>query len=229
MEKVEAEQVVTHQPVISSPISFQHPFNCAGGRTSNVRQKTKQVAPKMKALIVALFSMTLMACGENHPLSKTEPAKSAPFSVDLGRAFHFELGRGSGMDGLDTVSFGLDGVVTLFRQQPAGKWQTTAVRIGPEAIARIFAEVKAQGIMKMPAAYHADVYDGTQWVLWIQQDEKSKAIYFNNYFPKEARALAALVDKELASAGLSNAAWKDVPPKKSREHEKALWNSLKQS
>jgi hypothetical protein len=181
----------------------------------------------MKALIVALFSMTLVAYGEDHPLSKTEPDKSAPFTVDLGRAFHFELGRGSGMDGLDTVAFGLDGVVSMFRQQPIGKWQSTTIRLGPEAVARIFEQVKSQGIMKMPAAYHADVSDGTQWVLWIRQDEKSKVIYFNNYFPKEVRTLAASLDKELASAGLSSAAWKDVPARNAREHEKALWNTLK--
>jgi hypothetical protein len=33
------QQVVTRQPAISFSISFQHPFNRAGGRTSNVRQK----------------------------------------------------------------------------------------------------------------------------------------------------------------------------------------------
>ena len=32
---------MTHQPAISFSISFQHPFNRAGGRTSNVRQKIK--------------------------------------------------------------------------------------------------------------------------------------------------------------------------------------------
>jgi hypothetical protein len=34
-----SEQLVTHQPAISFSISFQHPFNRAGGRTSNVGQK----------------------------------------------------------------------------------------------------------------------------------------------------------------------------------------------
>jgi hypothetical protein len=32
-------QAVAHQPAISFSISFQHPFNRAGGRTSNVREK----------------------------------------------------------------------------------------------------------------------------------------------------------------------------------------------
>ena len=33
------EQVVTHQPAISFSIAFLSPFNRAGGRTSNVRQR----------------------------------------------------------------------------------------------------------------------------------------------------------------------------------------------
>ena len=32
----QTEQVVAHQPAISISISFQHPLNRAGGRTSNV-------------------------------------------------------------------------------------------------------------------------------------------------------------------------------------------------
>ena len=39
-----SEQVVTHQPAISFSISFQHPFNRAGGRTSNVVRRAKQGA-----------------------------------------------------------------------------------------------------------------------------------------------------------------------------------------
>ncbi len=35
------EQVVTHQPAISFSISIHFPFNRAGGRTSNVRQKIR--------------------------------------------------------------------------------------------------------------------------------------------------------------------------------------------
>ena len=181
----------------------------------------------MKALIASLFSMILTACGDEAPLSRTEPATSAPFSVDPERAFHFELGRGSGSEGLDTVAFGHEGVVTMFRQRPVGKWQTSTITLSPEAIAHIFAEVKVQGVMNMPAAYHADVHDGTQWVLWIRQNEKSKTIYFNNYFPKEVRLLAECLDKELASAGLADAAWKQVSPERFREHEKALWSSLR--
>jgi len=39
----EEQRVVTHQPAISFSISFQHPFNRAGGRTSNVRWELKNL------------------------------------------------------------------------------------------------------------------------------------------------------------------------------------------
>jgi hypothetical protein len=39
LDEKEAEQVVAHQPAISISISTRFPFNRAGGRTSNVRQK----------------------------------------------------------------------------------------------------------------------------------------------------------------------------------------------
>ena len=41
---------MTHQPAISFSISFQHPFNRAGGRTSNVRHKILKTMIRVKYL-----------------------------------------------------------------------------------------------------------------------------------------------------------------------------------
>lgn len=182
----------------------------------------------MKSLIlIMLLAAGFTACSKELPLARTEPSKTAAFAVDTKKDFHFELGRGSGMEGLDTIEFGSNGEVTLFRQQPQAKWQTAALKLAPVAIARIFEVVRTEGIMEMPSAFHANAYDGTQWVLWIKQDQKSKAIYCNNYFPAGVKRLAEQVDKELAAAGLDRIKWKDVPTKKFREHEKPLWKCLK--
>ena len=56
----EAEQVVTHQPARSFPISFQHQFNRAGGRTSNVLQRK---TTHMNLLRWLLLVMTLYVGG----------------------------------------------------------------------------------------------------------------------------------------------------------------------
>jgi hypothetical protein len=54
----EAEQVVTHQPAISSSISFQPLFNRAGGRTSNV----VPIKPKMNIRHMIPVCLLLAAC-----------------------------------------------------------------------------------------------------------------------------------------------------------------------
>jgi hypothetical protein len=60
---------VAHQPAISFPISFQYPFNRAGGRTSNVRDK--------------------ISCDDFHSVLLGE-SKGVAFSLDL---------RGASADG----------------------------------------------------------------------------------------------------------------------------------
>lgn len=185
-------------------------------------------SPVMKSLIFAtLIALGATACSKELALARTEPAKTVAFVVDMGKDFHVELGRGSGMDGLETVAFGRDGNVTLFRERTQTQWQTANLKLSPDAIARIFEVVNTEGIMKMPSAYHADVSDGTQWVLWIKQEHNSKAIYFNNYFPAGVKRLAERLDQELSDARLAAADWKEVPTKKFREHEKNLWQSIK--
>jgi hypothetical protein len=182
---------------------------------------------KIILCLVAAPALISTSLAEPFPLSRTIPSKTPAFTVDPTKDFHFELGRGSGWMGLDTIAFGRDGVVTLYRQLPKARWQTATLRLDAAALRRIFETVRAQGIMKMAAAYHADVYDGTQWLLWIKQADHTKAIYFNNHFPQAGRRLAAVMDAELIAAGLATVRWKKVPTKEFRLHEKPLWNSLK--
>jgi hypothetical protein len=41
---------MAHQPAISFSISLQHPFNRAGGRTSNVREKFNEIWARCRHL-----------------------------------------------------------------------------------------------------------------------------------------------------------------------------------
>lgn len=182
---------------------------------------------KSSLYLIVILMLVPPAMGQEFPLSRTTPSKSPPFTVDPAKDFHFELGRGSGAMGLDTISFGRDGVVTLYRQSPEERWQTATLTLDAAATARIFETVRTEGIMEMAAAYHADMNDGAQWVLWMTQAEHTKAIYFNNHFPRAVRRLAKTIDTELAAAGLATVQWKKVRQKESRLHEKPLWNSIK--
>lgn len=183
----------------------------------------------MKIALCLLATLTLVSTllGQEFPLSRTSPSKTPAFTVDPTKDFQFELGRGSGMAGLDTIAFGRDGVVTLYKRLPEERWRTATLTLDAAAMGRIFEAVRTEGIMKMAAAYHADMNDGTQWVLWIKQEEHTKAIYCNNHFPQAVRRLAKLIDTELGAAGLETVQWKMVPKKEFRQHEKPLWNSIK--
>lgn len=182
---------------------------------------------KIALCLIATLTFVSTSMGQEFPLSRTSPSKTPAFTVDPIKDFHFELGRGSGWMGLDTIAFGRDGVVTLHKQLPEARWQTATLKLDAAAVGRIFKAVRTEGIMKMAAAYHAEVNDGTQWVLWIKQADHTKAIYFNNHFPQAVRRLAKVIDTELDAAGLATVRWKKVPTKQFRLHEKPLWNSIK--
>jgi hypothetical protein len=160
-------------------------------------------------------------------LHKTDPATTPPFEIDPSRDYRIEFGRGSGMSGLDTVAFGTDGIATLHRAMPERGWETATLTFSKEALARILSTIRGQKIMHMAAGYHANVHDGTQWVLWITQGNQSKSIYFNNHFPDGILRFAQIIDTELQQSGYSGIRWKKVPPEHERDHGKALWNSAR--
>lgn len=195
----------------------------------------------MKHLIAtasALVLVAILAWGQgsglsgtdpkSFPLSKTVPAKAPPFKIDPAEDFHIELGRGSGMDGLETVALERNGQVVLHRlkDEIKGRWQKAAATLDRAAMDRVLAAVESNKIMEMAAAYHNDeVQDGTQWILWIRQGESSKAIYFNNHFPEGIRNFAKAIDTEIKRAAIPEAKWEgDAKP---RGHEKALWENIK--
>lgn len=192
------------------------------------------------AAVAAILVWSLVALGTgssgaaeppNHPLTRTEPAKIAAFKIDPEKDVRITLGRGSGMDGFETVALGRDGQVTLYRLKwqrikgvYQGKWQKTATSVDRPAISRLLAAIDGNKIMEMAAQYHADVYDGTQWILLIQQGEASKAIYFNNHFPDGILKFAKALDAEIKASAIPEAKWEDDP--NPRGHDKALRESV---
>ena len=72
---------------------------------------------------------------------------------------------------------------------------------------------------------HANVADGTQWVLWIRQGDRERASYFNNHFPGPIVRFARELDEIIAQSVGPKLRWERVLPWNSREHEKELWKS----
>ena len=79
----------------------------------------------------------------------------------------------------------------------------------------------------MARSFHANMYDGAQWVFWLRQGGRSKSISFNNHFPPPIRKFAAVLDEELIRCGAGSAKWSNVPRSAYRNHEKALRESIR--
>jgi hypothetical protein len=170
----------------------------------------------------------------SHRLAKVEQDTRPAFHIDPKKPYRIELGRGSGWHGLDTVKISEDGAVVLYRNQEAasvaawsqGPWYKATMQLSAESLAKVLQAVEDNHLLALHKAYHADVADGTQWVLWIKQGDEEKSVYFNNHFPQEIVRFAGAVDAVLADSGSSNFTWYPVLGS-SRDHEKELWNSIK--
>lgn len=173
--------------------------------------------------------------GANHPLSKSETDTRPPIQFDVSKPYRLEFGRGSGLEGLDTIALDENGHIILHRLKVEEKndvihhyWERSNLYLSAqmtEEIAKLILDLR---ILDMKRAYHADVHDGTQWIFWLVQDGQEKSIYFNNHFPKAIQKFAVELDNKLKIVGIENAQWTRVPDKQTRQHEKAIWDSIEE-
>jgi predicted small lipoprotein YifL len=170
----------------------------------------------------------------NYPLSKTDRDDRPPFHLDSTQPFLIELGRGSGLDGLNTVKIGQDGAVVFHRlkqklqgERVVQSWERASFHLQQGAMVQIVEAVEANRLLELHKGYHADVADGTQWVLWIKQGKRQKSVYFNNHFPKQIIRFAQKLDAILAESGSGKLKWKAVRADLARQHERELWDSIK--
>ena len=124
-----------------------------------------------------------------------------------------------------------DGAVTLHRpdrERNDGSWETAGMTLPPAVVAEVLDAVRRHRLLGLRQAYHADVHDGSQWVFLFRQGGSSKAVYFDNSFPKAIGRFAEDLDRILAANGLGAVAWRRVPLAEARGHERELWESVRQ-
>jgi hypothetical protein len=150
--------------------------------------------------------------------------------IDPDQPFKIEVGRGSGLYGLSTVMITADGNMTVYRGGKGKDWETTTVQLPKESVAAVLAAVDNTGVLGLKHRYvRADIADGDQWVFWVQQGDNEKSVYCSNDFPKPVVRFAAMLDAILAENRIDNAQWRRVPVSEVRDHEKALWHSIRYS
>ena len=170
----------------------------------------------------------------SHPTSTVEKDDRPAFRLDPSTAWQFEFGRGSGWHGLDTVKLDQNGRLVLHRlkRERQGEvivlsWETATAQLPSDAVAKVFEAVGTNRLLVLDKAYHADVCDGTQWVLWVRQGDREKAVYFDNHFPDPIVRFAERLDEVVSASVGPGLRWRAVPPFWSRDHERELWESIK--
>jgi len=168
------------------------------------------------------------------PLSSFTKDNLPRFNFDETKPFRLEFGRGSGWHGLNTIAISESGHVVLHRlkeEEKAGSfllfWETTTFPLESESIEEIASLIRDSEVAQMHRKYYAEVADGTQWILWLQQGSQSKSIYFNNHFPEQIQRFAIRLDMILDISKMDKLVWSRVPKEQSRRHEKEIWNSIK--
>jgi hypothetical protein len=154
-----------------------------------------------------------------------EPDTRPAFILDASKPFVIEFGRGSGSSGLDVVKVKDTGAVKLYRIASAGgqNIESASLRLPRADVAKLVSLVNAQQLTSMPRAYSANIADGTQWVLWIEQSSSEKSVYFNNSFPPQITTFATGLDALLAGAGSNALTWTQLPKQQGLDEQAALW------
>lgn len=166
-------------------------------------------------------------------MTKVVPDDKPAFRIAPQEAWHLAFGRGSGMQGLETVKLDQDGHLVLHRMNSKSRgeieylyWESATFELPPDAVAKVVEAVAANGLLRLDKAYHAGVVDGTQWVLKLQQGEREKVIYFDNHFPDAIVRFATQLDQILKESSGAKLRWQTLPSARARDYEKELWNSL---
>jgi hypothetical protein len=157
--------------------------------------------------------------------------------LDPGAPYRIELGRGSGLYGLNTVQILHDRTVTLHRRGrehggqtlPEEFVETATIHLSVEDLTEVLDAVEDTGVLSLYKEYHEPgVADGTQWVLWVQQGQRETSVYCDNYFPKSMVRFADALDRILARNGIEHANWRRVDDDEALSYDRALWDSIRQ-
>lgn len=167
--------------------------------------------------------------GMNLPLSKSVPDMRPAMTFDVEKPYCLQFGRGSGLDGMDTIALDESGRVLLCRKKHAREgdgfntyWETKSFQTGANEIRQIASLIQDLDIIGMDREYYADIQDGTQWVFWLIQGDQEKTVYFSNHFPEVIQDFAMALDELL-----EDGTWARIPDEQGWSHADALWNAIK--
>jgi len=205
--------------------------------------ENKRIGVVVMLTLLVYFSLVMVWSARDpsrnrveHPINiVADDTSILSFNPDL--PFNLEFGRGSGLSGLATVKLATNGAVTVTKRDiiletvKAGKyepvWATSHFEIKQRDVEQISKAIKELALCDLDKAYHdRNIADGTQWVFYLRQNGRKKAVYFNNYFPKSILRFSTLVDQTLEPY-TKDAEWKEITVAEANLAGRSLWDSIK--
>jgi hypothetical protein len=150
---------------------------------------------------------------------------SEPIGPD--QEFELQFGRGSGWHGLDLLRVASDGRATYEYQPQWGTWIRKTFVVDIERMRELRAAVNDLNVWGMQRAYSRGVADGTQWIVLIRVEGKSKSVYFDNKFPVRIKRFADYVDNAILKPLADPVEPIIVPTRLHGQHTKEIWASIK--
>jgi len=158
-----------------------------------------------------------------------ESGRETVFHFNPSMPFSMNFGKGSSLDGLETIRIAENGSATLHRHldKNMGTWKTANVSLTPELMSKLVQVIVADDLLSLKSVYSKrNRKDGSQWVLLIKQGEYTKRVYLDNDFPSQILRFDNALDDIATSAGVNQATWSAIEASQARKHESELWETV---
>ena len=153
--------------------------------------------------------------------------RPAPWPVVYDSTFEFQLGQGSGLDGLDLIKIAPNGSAVYQYHSPSMDWSRKTFQLTSAEMQSLVDKLNELKIVALNDHYTGNIHDGTQWCLFVKSQGHLKRIYCNNRFSGRVEKLADFVHKKIINRAGSKASAVSVPPDHYREFEAEIWGGKK--
>src|SRR5262249_37015423 len=112
--------------------------------------------------------------------------------------FEFQLGKGSGLHGLNIIKIAADGNAEYEFRSDSDNWKRKKFLVDRQRIEALIDSINTLKIRSLEDEYiDRNTLDGSQWVLLVKGGGHAKSIYCSNMFPEQIQQLANLVHKTI--------------------------------
>jgi hypothetical protein len=107
-------------------------------------------------------------------------------------------------------------------------YELATVKLNDDQLRALAGVISGRRLSRLHKEYHnRHTRDGRQWILFLEQADWQKAVYFNNFFPSSIQRFASEMDVALATA-VKDARWRTLHPEEAQSQQEQLWNLLKE-